>query len=98
MALSTVVFVGESKEWIPELVSRASKLKVTSGFHPEADLGPMITPEAKLRCESLIQSGIDEGAACVLDGRGLVVKGYENGNFVGPTILCNVETSMKCYK
>lgn len=75
MALSTVVFVGSSKEWIPELVSRASKLKVSEGFVPDADLGPMITPEAKSRCESLIQSGIDEGAECVLDGRGLVVEG-----------------------
>ena len=75
MALSTVIFVGESKAWIPELVSRASKLKVSSGFEPDADLGPLITPQAKSRCESLIQSGIDQGADCVLDGRGLVVKG-----------------------
>ena len=45
MALSTVVFVGESKDWIPELVERAKKLKVSGGFDPEADLGPMITPE-----------------------------------------------------
>ena len=75
MALSTAIFVGESRLWIPELVSRASKLKVTSGFEPDADLGPMITPEAKARCESLIQSGIDQGAECVLDGRGILIKG-----------------------
>ena len=31
MALSTAIFVGEAKEWIPELVERAKKLKVNSG-------------------------------------------------------------------
>jgi malonate-semialdehyde dehydrogenase (acetylating)/methylmalonate-semialdehyde dehydrogenase len=31
MALSTAVFVGEAKEWIPELIERAKKLKVNGG-------------------------------------------------------------------
>jgi malonate-semialdehyde dehydrogenase (acetylating)/methylmalonate-semialdehyde dehydrogenase len=33
----------------------------------------------------------------VLDGRGVVVSGYESGNFVAPTILSEVQPSMKCY-
>lgn len=98
MALSTAIFVGEAKEWIPELVERASKLKVNAGDQPDADLGPVISPEAKERICGLIQSGIDEGADCLLDGRGITVKGYEKGNFVGPTILHQVNAQMKCYK
>lgn len=39
----------------------------------------------------MIQSGVDEGATLLLDGRNLVVKGFEKGNFVGPTILTNVK-------
>jgi len=47
---------------------------------------------------SLIQSGIDAGAECLLDGRDVTVPGkYEKGNFVGPTILHQVDPSMKCY-
>ena len=53
-------------------------------------MGPLISPEAKARVEFLIQSGVDEGAKLLLDGRRVSVKGYENGNFVGPTILSNV--------
>lgn len=45
MALSTVVFVGDAKQWLPELVERAQKLKVSSGFEENADLGPMITQQ-----------------------------------------------------
>lgn len=45
MALSTAVFVGEARKWLPELVERAKKLKVSSGFEPDADLGPMITQQ-----------------------------------------------------
>ena len=97
MALSTVVFVGESKNWIPDLIKKAKALKVNAGHIPGADLGPMISPQAKERCERLIESGVKEGAKLVLDGRGITVPGFEKGNFVGPTILTGVQTHMECY-
>jgi malonate-semialdehyde dehydrogenase (acetylating)/methylmalonate-semialdehyde dehydrogenase len=71
MAISTAVFVGDSKNWIPEIAEKASKLKVTEGTQPGADLGPMISPQAKERAVKLIQSGVDEGAKLVLDGRNI---------------------------
>jgi malonate-semialdehyde dehydrogenase (acetylating)/methylmalonate-semialdehyde dehydrogenase len=98
MALSTAVFVGEAKKWIPDLIERAKKLKVNAGIEPDADLGPLISPEAKDRVLKLIQGGVEEGANLVLDGRKLVVKGYEKGNFVGPTIIADVKPNMECYK
>merc|ERR1712142_602335 len=98
MALTTAVFVGEAKEWIPELVEKAKALKVNAGHLPGSDLGPVISPAAKERINKLVQSGIDQGAKCVLDGRDVVVPGYERGNFVGPTVLTEVKTNMDCYK
>uniref|UniRef100_A0A4D5RA25 Probable methylmalonate-semialdehyde/malonate-semialdehyde dehydrogenase [acylating], mitochondrial n=1 Tax=Scolopendra viridis TaxID=118503 RepID=A0A4D5RA25_SCOVI len=98
MALSTAVFVGESKNWLPELVERAKKLNVNAGHEPNSDLGPVISPEAKKRILSLVEAGIKEGAKCILDGRDIVVKGYEKGNFIGPTILTDVKSDMTCYK
>jgi malonate-semialdehyde dehydrogenase (acetylating)/methylmalonate-semialdehyde dehydrogenase len=80
------------------LVERAKKLKVAEGHTPGADFGPLITKESKTRVCDLVQSGIDEGAECILDGRNIVVKGYEKGNFVGPTILSKVKPHMKCYR
>ena len=62
MALSTAIFVGSSKEWIPEIVARAKQLKVNAGDQPGADLGPLISPEAKQRVCDLVQSGVDQGA------------------------------------
>ncbi|KAL3052769.1 hypothetical protein OYC64_005320 [Pagothenia borchgrevinki] len=97
MALSTAIFVGESRDWLPELVERSKSLRVNAGDQPGADVGPLISPQAKVRVESLIQSGVDEGAKLLLDGRNTNVKGYENGNFVGPTILSGVSPAMKCY-
>ncbi|KAG7237131.1 hypothetical protein INR49_032772 [Caranx melampygus] len=95
MALSTAIFVGESRDWLPELVERSKSLRVNAAG---ADVGPLISPEARKRVESLIQSGVDEGANLLLDGRNVKVKGYENGNFVGPTILGGVTRDMTCYK
>ena len=86
MALSTVVFVGETKYWLDELVQRAKALKPDGGFEQGADLGPLITPQAKERVERLIQSGVTEGATLALDGRGIKPAKYPNGNFVGPTV------------
>ncbi|CAI5696667.1 unnamed protein product [Oreochromis niloticus] len=97
MALSTAILVGEARSWLPELVERAKALRVNAGDQPGADLGPLISPQARNRVCSLIQSGVDEGAKLLLDGRKIKVKGYENGNFVGPTILSNVTPQMKCY-
>lgn len=55
----------------------------------------MISPQAKNRILDLIQSGVDEGAKILLDGRNVVVPGYEKGNFIGPTILTDVKVKMK---
>lgn len=98
MALSVVILVGEAQNWLPDIVARAKRLKVNAGVEPGADLGPVISPAAKERIEKLVQSGIDQGAKCVLDGRGIKVDKYPNGNFVGPTILANVTSKMECYK
>lgn len=82
MALSTCVMVGDTKDWVPELAERAKQLKVDGGFEEGADLGPVISPQAKKRIEDLIQSAEDEGATILLDGRGCKPEKYPNGNFV----------------
>ncbi|KAK3943619.1 Aldehyde/histidinol dehydrogenase [Diplogelasinospora grovesii] len=100
MALSTLVTVGETKEWLPELAERAKALKVDGGFEEGADLGPVISPQSKQRIESLIASAEEEGATILLDGRGYKPPSgkYPDGNWVGPTIISNVTPSMRCYK
>ncbi|UNK05664.1 CoA-acylating methylmalonate-semialdehyde dehydrogenase [Psychrobacter raelei] len=96
MALSVVVLVGDAKDWVDEIKAKAEGLVVSAGKH-DKDLGPLISPQAKERVERLIQTGVDEGAKLLLDGRGITVEGYENGNFVGPTIFDNVTTDMQIY-
>ncbi|KAI0430932.1 Aldehyde/histidinol dehydrogenase [Xylaria sp. FL1042] len=98
MALSTLVMVGETKEWLPELAESAKKLQVNGGFEKGADLGPVISPQSKERIESLIASAEKEGATILLDGRGYKPEKYPNGNWVAPTIISNVTPDMKCYK
>ncbi|XP_074644267.1 putative methylmalonate-semialdehyde/malonate-semialdehyde dehydrogenase [acylating], mitochondrial [Tubulanus polymorphus] len=97
MALTTIVFVGEAKEWIPELIEKAKKLQVNAGHEPNADIGPLISPQSKERVINLIQSGADQGCDILLDGRNVKVPGYEKGNFVGPTLIHNVKPDNTCY-
>lgn len=97
MALSVAIFVGAAKELIPELIERAKKLKVSGGFEEGTDLGPVISPQAKERIEGFIGSAEKEGGKILLDGRGIKVAEYPDGNFVGPTML-EMNTEMSAYK
>ena len=98
MALSTLVMVGETKNWLPELAERATKLNVNGGFEEGADLGPVISPQAKERIKSIIGSAEKEGAKILLDGRGYRPEKYPNGNWVGPTLITDVKRHMTCYQ
>ena len=97
MATSVTVLVGEAQKWIPDIVAKAKTLKVNAGTEKGADLGPVVSKNAKTRILGLIEDGIEEGAKLELDGRAIKVNGYEKGNFIGPTIFSAVTPSMKIY-
>src|ERR1700727_1984797 len=98
MATSVVVLVGASKEWLPDLVERARGLKVNGGTEANTDVGPVVSRAARERILGLIEAGVNEGATLSLDGRDVKVKGYEKGNFIGPTVFSGVTTDMTIYK
>lgn len=98
MALSHVVCVGDSKPFVEDVIAAAKKLKVTGGQEPGADFGPLVTKDAKAYVESVISNAEQQGAKVELDGRSLIVKGFEQGNFIGPTVISNVEQGMQCYE
>jgi len=97
MATSVAVLVGKAREWLPDIKDAASKLKVNAGSEPGTDVGPVVSKRAKERVLGLIESGIKEGAKLELDGRDVKVPGYEQGNFVGPTLFSGVKTDMQVY-
>jgi malonate-semialdehyde dehydrogenase (acetylating)/methylmalonate-semialdehyde dehydrogenase len=67
---------------IPDIVEKAKTLKVNGGTEKGADLGPVISKQAKTRIEGLIEQGVKEGAKLELDGRNPKVPGYPKGNFI----------------
>ena len=94
LAASTAIMIGEAdKIFIPKFAEAASKRVTGYGIKPEVQMGPVITPEDKLRIEALIQHGLDEGAEMLVDGRNAVIPGYEQGNFIKPTILIDTPVS-----
>ncbi len=101
MAISVAVPVGEdtADRLIAELVPRVEKLKVgpyTAG--DDVDYGPVVTAAAKANIERLVQTGVDQGAKLVVDGRNFNLQGYEDGYFVGPHLFDNVTKDMDIYK
>ncbi|WP_027966188.1 CoA-acylating methylmalonate-semialdehyde dehydrogenase [Halomonas halocynthiae] len=98
MANSVVVLVGEAREWLDDIVKGTRSMKVGPGTQKDADLGPLVSPQAKERVERLIATGEQEGATLEVDGRGCQVEGYADGNFVGPTLFSNVTADMTIYQ
>ena len=101
MAISVAVPVGEetADRLIEKLAPRIEKLKVgpyTAG--DDVDFGPVVTSAAKQNILNLVQSGIDQGAELVIDGRDFSLQGYENGFFVGPHLFDRVTPDMDIYK
>ena len=99
MATSVAMPVGNiQKPFMDLLKEKASKIKVGESLDPLSEMGPLITKEHKQKVLSYIEKGVQEGAKLELDGRGISLQGYENGNFVGPTIFNNVTDGMTIYK
>ena len=98
MANSVVLLVGEAREWLEDIVEGTRNMKVGPGTQTDADLGPLVSPQAKERVERLIAAGENEGAKLLVDGRGYQVEGYPDGNFVGPTLFTDVTPEMSIYR
>lgn len=78
-----------------EMVLEAAKaLKVGYGLDESTEMGPLTTLQGKEKVLAFVEKGLKEGAKLLLDGRDIVVKGYEKGYFLGPCIFEDVETSM----
>ncbi|MFC1960361.1 CoA-acylating methylmalonate-semialdehyde dehydrogenase [Chloroflexota bacterium] len=91
LAASLAITVGDVGQQFTDALRDATAERVVGyGLDEAVNMGPVITPQSKTRIESLIQTGVDEGASLLLDGRGATISGYEGGNFLNPTILQGV--------
>lgn len=92
LAASVAITVGEAQKRFGEAMADvALSRKVGYGLEDGVQMGPVITAESRARIERLIGAGQREGAEVLIDGRGKQVSGYEDGHFLFPTILQNVE-------
>lgn len=91
LAAAVVVGVGDAYDRVrDELVRQTTNLRVGYGLDETTQMGTVVSAAAKQRIENLIDKGVEEGAKVTVDGRNVSVPGYEQGTFVGPTILEDV--------
>jgi len=100
MALPVVMPVGEKTAVAlrDKLVPAIAALRVGISTDRQAHYGPVVTALHKQRIEDWIQTGVDEGAELVVDGRGFALQGHEKGFFVGPTLFDHVTPDMAAYR
>lgn len=100
MAISVAVAVGDATAdaLIELLKKRLATLKVGASDAKNVEMGPLVTADHLRNVRGHIEKGVAEGAQLVLDGRGLVVPGFEKGFFLGPTLFDHVTPEMHIYK
>jgi hypothetical protein len=98
MAISIAVAVGDevADALIERLRPKITALKVGSGFDDGVEMGPLVTGVHRDKVKSYIETGINEGATAVLDGRGFKAPG--DGFFVGGTLFDGVKPEMRVYR
>lgn len=90
LAASNIITVGDNGQ-IKEALYEMAKTRSTGyGLDESIEMGPVITKESQSRISHLIDKGVSEGANLLLDGRNTKISGFENGNFIKPTILQNL--------
>ena len=101
MAISVAVPVGEetAKRLREKLVAELETLTVGPGLvdGPDNDMGPLITREHRDKVAGYIQTGVDEGAELVVDGRQTSIEGAGNGYFIGGTLFDHVTPDMRIH-
>jgi len=91
LAVSFAVTVAEARNTFTELICDAASTRIVGyGLDAGVQMGPVINAASRMRIESLIGLGVKEGSTIPVDGRGTLIKGYEGGSFVRPTILADV--------
>ena len=100
MAISVVVAVGdEVADRLKDKLSVALRdLKVGAGTSTGCEMGPLVTRAHCEKVKAYVDQGVAEGAELVVDGRGLVVPGHENGNFLGGCLFDRVTPDMTIYR
>ncbi|WP_428152383.1 CoA-acylating methylmalonate-semialdehyde dehydrogenase [Brevundimonas sp.] len=100
MALPVVVPVGEdtAERLRAKLLPAIEALRVGVSTDADAHYGPVVSAAHKARIEGYIQTGVDEGAELVVDGRGFSLQGHENGFFLAPTLFDHVTGDMQTYR
>jgi malonate-semialdehyde dehydrogenase (acetylating)/methylmalonate-semialdehyde dehydrogenase len=100
MAIPLVVAVGNetADAVVAGLAAEIAKMKVGPGTDSSNDMGPLITEQHRDKVVGYVDQGVAEGATLVVDGRGVRVKGHEDGYFVGPCLFDQVKPGMKIYQ
>lgn len=97
MALPVVVVEDEiADELVEAIADLAQQRKMGPAWDPSTDLGPLVNADHYDFVSGWIDKSIEEGAVPVLDGRSVSVEGYEDGYFMGPTILDRITPDMEC--
>lgn len=100
MAISVAVCVGDqtADELIARLTPKIEQLKVCPGTEPGAEMGPLVSSAHREKVIELIDSGVKEGAALLVDGRGIEVDRHPDGFFLGGSLFDHVKEDMEIYK
>ena len=99
MAISVAVAVGGvGDDLVAALSERAKAVVVGPGNDPASEIGPVVSAAAQQRIQGIVAAAKAAGARVVVDRSTEVVPGFENGFYVGPTLVDQVDPTAEIYQ
>ncbi|MCR4536390.1 CoA-acylating methylmalonate-semialdehyde dehydrogenase [Shewanella xiamenensis] len=99
MAISVVLAVGDvGDKLVDKLLPQIQQLKVGNGLTPEIEMGPLISKQHLAKVTDYVETGVQEGATLLVDGRQLAVADHQQGYFLGACLFDHVTPDMRIYR
>ncbi len=85
-------------DFINQLLTRASKLRLGPGLEESTEVGPVINERQCNKILEAIRVARDEGALCILGGDRITENDLGKGFFIKPTIFIDVTPNMRLFR
>ncbi|MDC0963060.1 aldehyde dehydrogenase [Euryarchaeota archaeon] len=83
-------------KFVDRFVNEVENMKIGDPSNEDTKLGALISPEHLSKVEEYIQIAKDEGGTILTGGYPCLPKEFENGNWIAPTVIADLDVSSRC--
>ena len=84
------------EEFVEKFISEVESMKIGDPSDENTKLGALISPQHLSKIEEYIEIAKEEGGTILTGGYPNLSKEYENGNWISPTVIADLDVNSRC--